>query len=113
MGEMFTYYAACDAALIGGSLMPLGGQNLIEACAMGKPVLIGEHTFNFTDASEQAIRAGAAIRVNEKDLAQKINLLMTDTAKQTDMGKAGLVFSKKAAGATQRTLDLIRPYLKT
>lgn len=113
MGEMFTYYAACDAALIGGSLMPLGGQNLIEACAMGKPVLIGEHTFNFTDASEQAIRAGAAIRVNEKDLAQKINLLMTDTAKQTDMGKAGLVFSKKAAGATQRMLDLIRPYLKT
>src|SRR5690606_10591864 len=46
MGEMFAYYAACDLAFIGGSLLPLGGQNLIEACAMGKPVLIGPHTFN-------------------------------------------------------------------
>jgi 3-deoxy-D-manno-octulosonic-acid transferase len=47
MGEMFAYYAACDCAFIGGSLLPLGGQNLIEACALGKPVLVGEHTFNF------------------------------------------------------------------
>jgi len=63
MGEMFTYYAACDLAFIGGSLLPLGGQNLIEACAMGKPVLIGPHTFNFEQATEQAIAHGAALRV--------------------------------------------------
>lgn len=113
MGEMFTYYAACDLALIGGSLMPLGGQNLIEACAMGKPVLIGEYTFNFSDASNQAVEAGAAIRVNEKDLSEKITLLMTDLNKQTQMGKAGLEFSKKSAGATQKLLSLIDHYLKT
>jgi hypothetical protein len=47
MGEMFAYYAACDLAFIGGSLLPLGGQNLIEPAALGKPVLIGPHTFNF------------------------------------------------------------------
>ncbi|HEX5341309.1 MAG TPA: 3-deoxy-D-manno-octulosonic acid transferase, partial [Duganella sp.] len=45
MGEMFAYYAACDVAFVGGSLMPLGGQNLIEPAALGKPILIGQHTF--------------------------------------------------------------------
>ena len=58
MGEMFAYYAACDLAFIGGSLLPFGGQNLIEACAVGKPVLIGPHTYNFAQASEQAVSAG-------------------------------------------------------
>ena len=61
MGEMFAYYAACDIAFIGGSLLPLGGQNLLEACAVGKPVVIGPHTFNFEEATEHAIEAGAAI----------------------------------------------------
>ena len=65
MGEMFAYYAACDVAFIGGSLQPLGGQNLIEACALGKPVLIGEHTFNFLESSEQAVASGAARRVSD------------------------------------------------
>jgi 3-deoxy-D-manno-octulosonic-acid transferase len=112
MGEMFTYYAACDVAFIGGSLMPLGGQNLIEACAMGKPVLIGEHTFNFSDATEQAVAAGVAIRVNEKDLAEKLSDLMNDSAQQATMGKAALSFSQRASGATNRLMQLIRQNLK-
>lgn len=107
MGEMFTYYAACDLALIGGSLLPLGGQNLIEACAMGKPVLMGEHTFNFSEASEQAIAAGAALRVNEKDLAGKLSALIQNPARQIEMGNAGLTFSQSASGATKRLMGLI------
>ncbi|MGH7674463.1 MAG: lipid IV(A) 3-deoxy-D-manno-octulosonic acid transferase, partial [Gemmatimonadales bacterium] len=63
MGEMFAYYGACDVAFIGGSLVPLGGHNLIEACAAGKPVLIGPSTFNFSEATELARHAGAAIQV--------------------------------------------------
>ena len=63
MGEMFAYYAACDCAFIGGSLMPLGGQNLIEACALARPVLVGAHTFNFLQATEEAVAAGGALRV--------------------------------------------------
>ncbi|HEX6827918.1 MAG TPA: lipid IV(A) 3-deoxy-D-manno-octulosonic acid transferase, partial [Burkholderiales bacterium] len=59
MGEMFAYYAACDLAFVGGSLLPLGGQNLIEACAVGKPALVGPHTFNFEEAARLAIEAGA------------------------------------------------------
>ena len=112
MGEMFTYYAACDVAFIGGSLMPLGGQNLIEACAMGKPVLIGEHTFNFSDATEQAVAAGAAIRVSEKDLAEKLSGLMNDSAQKAAMGKAALSFSQRASGATNRLMQLISQNLK-
>ncbi|MFX5530493.1 3-deoxy-D-manno-octulosonic acid transferase, partial [Acinetobacter baumannii] len=52
MGEMAMYFAASDLAFIGGSLLPLGGQNLIEACAVGTPVLIGPHTFNFAQATD-------------------------------------------------------------
>lgn len=111
MGEMFTYYAACDIAFIGGSLLPLGGQNLIEACAMGKPVLIGEHTFNFSEATAQAIAAGAALRVNEKDLAEKLSVLIQNPALQNEMGKAGLAFSQSAGGATKRLMQLIDQHL--
>ena len=67
MGEMFAYYVACDIAYIGGSLLPFGGQNLIEACAVGKPVLIGPHTYNFTQASILAVEQGAAVRVQNAD----------------------------------------------
>ena len=51
MGEMLAYYAACDVAIIGGSLLPFGAQNLIEACAVGRPVIIGPHTYNFAEAT--------------------------------------------------------------
>jgi 3-deoxy-D-manno-octulosonic-acid transferase len=63
MAEMAMYYAAADVALIGGSLLELGGQNLIEACAIGTPVVVGPHTFNFAQATADAIEAGAAVRV--------------------------------------------------
>ena len=63
LGEMALYYAAAHLALLGGSFAPLGGQNLIEAAACGCPVVMGPHTFNFADAAQLAIAAGAAIRV--------------------------------------------------
>jgi 3-deoxy-D-manno-octulosonic-acid transferase len=64
LGEMPMYYACADAGLLGGSFAPLGGQNLIEAAACGCPLVMGPHTFNFADAAELAIAAGAAERVN-------------------------------------------------
>jgi len=112
MGEMFTYYASCDVAFIGGSLLPLGGQNLIEACSMGKPVLIGPHTFNFEQATEMAIAAGAAERVqNSSDLAQHLQALITNPGKQNAMRDAALRFSGESRGATERTLNLLNQYL--
>jgi 3-deoxy-D-manno-octulosonic-acid transferase len=112
MGEMFTYYACCDVAFIGGSLLPLGGQNLIEACSIGKPVLIGPHTFNFEQATEMAIAAGAAERIqNSRDLAQHLQVLFADPSKQQTMAAAALRFSNESRGATDRTLALLAQYL--
>jgi 3-deoxy-D-manno-octulosonic-acid transferase len=109
MGEMFAYYAACDCAFVGGSLLPLGGQNLIEACALGKPVLVGEHTFNFLDASEEAVAAGAALRVSDADdlLAQAVRLLC-DAHARTEMGTNAADFASRHRGATLRTVELLQ-----
>jgi 3-deoxy-D-manno-octulosonic-acid transferase len=112
MGEMPIYYAACDFAFIGGSLLNYGGQNLIEAAAMGKPILIGEHTFNFAKATENAVEAGAAIRIqNDADLRNKIQYLLENTAKQFEMSQAALRFNEASAGATARMMKLIAQYL--
>jgi 3-deoxy-D-manno-octulosonic-acid transferase len=112
MGEMFTYYAACDIAFIGGSLLPFGGQNLIEACAVGKPVLIGPHTFNFAEAAALAIEAEAALRVADvEELASALKALFSDTAKRQAMGAAALAFSNSATGATERIAEVVSTYL--
>ncbi len=118
MGELFTYYAACDVAFIGGSLLPLGGQNVIEACAMGKPVLIGPNTYNFANATELAINSGAALRVeNIADLAVKLDYLLSDTnagfERRASMSKAALEFTKNETGATQRAMALLESVLKS
>jgi 3-deoxy-D-manno-octulosonic-acid transferase len=109
MGEMFAYYAACDCAFIGGSLLPLGGQNLIEACALGKPVLVGEHTFNFLDATEEAVAAGAALRASDADdlLAQAVRLLGNPHAR-AGMGTNAADFASRHRGATLRTVELLQ-----
>lgn len=108
MGEMFAYYAACDVAFIGGSLLPLGGQNLIEASAVGRPVLIGPHTFNFTQASELAVASGAAVRVQDAtELAQVLQKLFAHPEQMEGLGKAGQVFVEANRGATERALNCI------
>jgi 3-deoxy-D-manno-octulosonic-acid transferase len=113
MGEMFAYYAACDVAFIGGSLLPLGGQNLLEACAVGRPVVIGPHTFNFAQATEAAIAAGAAHRVaNTAQLRDTVVELLNDAPRRAGMGEAGRTFVREHRGATQRTIELIRQTLR-
>lgn len=113
MGEMFAYYAACDIAFIGGSLLPLGGQNLIEACALGKPVLIGPHTFNFGPVSDDAIEAGAALRVPDAPamLDQAARLLQTEDAR-AEMGAKAKSFAQQHRGATMRTIALLQTLIK-
>ena len=108
MGEMFAYYAACDIAFIGGSLLPLGGQNLIEAAAMGKPVLIGPHTFNFAEVSELAVQAGAAQRVaNADELMLAVGDLLKAPEKIQAMSVAARAFADRHRGATERLMALI------
>lgn len=108
MGEMFAYYAACDLTFIGGSLLPFGGQNLIEACAVGKPVVIGPHTYNFAQASILADEQGAAMRVQDAyGLADTLQHLLQHPEKLRQMGNAGLAFVNANRGATERALLLI------
>lgn len=113
MGEMFAYYAACDAAFIGGSLLPLGGQNLIEACAVGKPVLVGPHTFNFSAVSEEAVAAGAALRVEDARATLQAGLrLLRNDGERSRMGAAALAFAQQHRGATLRTMKLLQPLIR-
>ena len=112
MGEMFAWYAACDCAFIGGSLLPLGGQNLIEACALGRPVLVGEHTFNFLQATEEAVAAGGALRV--PDAAALLHAaagLLDDADRRTAMGAQALAFAARHRGATLRTVELLQQFI--
>ena len=112
MGEMPMYYAACDVAFIGGSLLNFGGQNLIEAAQVGKPILVGEHTFNFAEASNDAVKIGAALRVkNADDLVHQLNVLLKNKIEMVNMQQAALNFSAAYAGATARLMTLIAEYL--
>lgn len=113
LGELFAYYAACDVAFVGGSLVPLGGQNLIEAASVGRPVLVGPHTFNFEEATRRAIEAGAALRVSEADgLLEKALQLLNDDAARARMGEAGLAFVARHRGAAVRVAGLVAPLLR-
>jgi 3-deoxy-D-manno-octulosonic-acid transferase len=112
MGEMFAYYAACDVAFIGGSLLPHGGQNLIEASSVGKPVILGLHTFNFAEAAERAVEGGAALRVaDEFELARELQKLLLEPELCQRMGQAGLEFTRRHQGATGRVMALLQGLL--
>jgi 3-deoxy-D-manno-octulosonic-acid transferase len=111
MGEMPMYYSAADLVVMGGSLLPFGGQNLIEACAAGCPVLLGTHTYNFQQASLDAIQAGAAKRI-EGDLLpgesialmESLKALLLNTTELSKMSDAAKTYSTDHQGATQRIL---------
>jgi 3-deoxy-D-manno-octulosonic-acid transferase len=112
MGEMAFYYATCDVALIGGSFEPLGGQNLIEACAVGAPVVLGPHTFNFADATRLALAAGAALQARDAGEAMRAaRTLLGDPGRCARMGAAGLRLCAAHRGATGRHLAVVRGLL--
>jgi 3-deoxy-D-manno-octulosonic-acid transferase len=104
LGEMALYYGMADAALLGGSFEPLGGQNLIEAAAGGCPVVMGPHTFNFADAAQLAQEAGAALRVETLEQAVRTAVaLAADAKRRGEVAAAGLAFAAAHRGAAQKT----------
>lgn len=112
MGELQSWYRVADVAFIGGSLLPFGGQNLIEATAAGCPVLVGPHTHNFAEVAQQAVACGAARRVTTpQDLARQLTVLLPDAPARQAMRAAGLDFTQRHRGATQRLWHLLAPYL--
>lgn len=112
MGEMAAYYALADIAFVGGSLLPFGGQNLIEAAACACPVIVGPHTFNFLQATDDAVTAGAARRIGDAaGLAAAIAHALSDPGELGEMRAAAAVFAAAHRGATERTVGLIRSVL--
>lgn len=111
MGEMPMYYSASNLVVMGGSLLPFGGQNLIEACAAGCPVLLGEHTYNFQQAALDAISVGAAKRITG-DLLLGETIALTDSLKDlllnstelSKMSEAAKTYSVEHQGATKKIL---------
>jgi 3-deoxy-D-manno-octulosonic-acid transferase len=105
LGEMSLYYAMADVALLGGSFEPLGGQNLIEAAACGCPVVMGPHTFNFSEAAQLAQEAGAALRVESVAAAVGAAIgLAADPARRSAAAAAALAFAGAHRGAARRTV---------
>ncbi len=112
MGEMAFYYGACDVAIIGGSFLPLGGQNLIEALAAGTPVVLGPSMFNFAEATRLAMDAGAALQAAGPGEAVRLATeLLSNEGKRGEMGDAGRTLCEVHRGATQRHIEVLRSLL--
>ncbi len=112
LGEMPLYYSLSDTALLGGSFLPLGGQNLIEAAAFSCPIVMGPHTFNFSEAADQAQALGAAARV--ADLSAALNQIMhwiDDTQARAQAQIAGRQMVAQSRGAAQRLSLAVRDTL--
>ena len=108
IGEMLAYYCAADVVIMGGSLLDFGGQNLIEPCAVGRPVIVGQHTYNFSEAAKGAIAAGAALRVRDAfEAMQAAALLANDGERREAMGRKALDFVAAHRGAVARIVEWI------
>lgn len=106
LGEMALYYGLGRVALLGGSFLPLGGQNLIEAAACGCPVVMGPHTFNFSEVAEQALAEGAALRA--PDMAQALHAaVMALQMGPPDWSETARAFARRHQGSAQLTVELL------
>ncbi len=113
IGEMSFYYKLADIAIMGGGFLPFGGHNLIEACGSGVPTILGPYNFNFQEASESAIRYGAALQAKDSvDALEKAISLLQNDSKYSLMQSAAFEWVAKHKGATYKTLDLIMKYVK-
>ena len=112
VGEMPLYYGAASVALLGGSFAPLGGQNLIEACACSCPVVMGPHTFNFKQAAEWAIHAQAGLRCTDVTTAMaKALAIAIDRQLQQQMSQAAQLFASSHQGAVAHCVKALSTWL--
>jgi 3-deoxy-D-manno-octulosonic-acid transferase len=108
LGELLLFMAAADVVFVGGSLVPTGGHNLLEPAALGKPVIVGPHTFNFLEITGMAVSRGAATRIRSSEsLAPAVDELLGDAELRFRMGEAGRKMVEENRGALERNLKLI------
>ena len=112
LGEMPLYYGVASVALLGGSFAPLGGQNLIEACACACPVVMGPHTFNFKQAAQWAIDAQAGVRCTDMATAMAQALaIASDKPQQHEMAQAAQLFASSHQGAVAHCVKALATWL--
>ncbi len=110
MGEVPLFYAASDVAFVGGTLAPIGGHNLLEPAAQGKPVVTGPHLFNTQEIADMFSAIGASVIVHdERELAHTVLEFLADPDKANSVGRKGLEVIEKNRGALQRLLNVLEP----
>ena len=113
LGEVLDLYAISDLVFVGGSLVPVGGHNMLEASLLGKAALFGPHINNFREISAKLVRAGAGVKVsNLQELKRQMSLMLDDPIRCRAMGQAGRSLIAENAGATARTMVRIARYVK-
>lgn len=112
MGEVPLFYAASDVAFIGGSLVPVGGHNLLEPAALGLPVISGPHVFNAQDIADMFIELGACrIATNAQELSVAVDELLADRDKANELGRRGRQIVQRNRGALKRLLAMLEPLI--
>ena len=110
MGELTLFYAASDVAFVGGSLVPIGGHNLLEPAALGLPLLSGPHVFNAQDIADMFVAKGACSLVTDAaELAAEVDRLLSDPASAARLGDAGRDILERNRGALARLMAMIEP----
>ena len=113
MGEVPLFYAASDIAFVGGTLVPVGGHNLLEPAALKKPVVTGPHLYNTQDIADKFSKVGASIVVDDgEQLGAAISRLFADQKTADEVGKRGFELVQQNRGALSRLLELIEPLMK-
>jgi len=113
LGELLDFYAAADVAFVGGSLLPIGGHNLLEPAALGVPILTGPHNFNSEDIAKLLISRGAAEVVPDaRTLGRRVAALLSDPDERSRIGAAGQASIDSNRGALAKLLGLINPLLQ-
>jgi 3-deoxy-D-manno-octulosonic-acid transferase len=112
LGELLEFYAAADVAFVGGSLVPVGGHNLLEPAALGVPILTGPHNFNSEEIARLLTARGAAQVVRDAaGLRARVSELLADPSARERMGAAGRASVDGNRGALQKLLQLVEPLL--
>jgi 3-deoxy-D-manno-octulosonic-acid transferase len=112
VGEMMSLYALSDIAFVGGSLVPLGGHNLLEPAAVGVPTVFGPHMANFREIEALVLQYGAGIQIQKsEELTATFQALIASAELRRVLGQNGLKLLRDNGGATQRHMEVIAGYL--